>query len=272
MPELEAWQEPSPAPTSATLPPTPYVLPPSVKAALWRGHEIGAPVTATVSSGFAALDAELPGGGWPCQSLTELLQAQPAVLEWRLLAPALRAVTAQGQTVVIVAPPNRPHVPGLQQLGLDERQLIWIDAGTPSHQLWTVEQLLKANACGALVAWLTHVRPDHMLRLQVCSQRFEGVAFICRPEVARHQASAAPLRVQASLGQDWRLRVHVLKRRGPVHEGHVDLLSVPGSLASVLTPRTRRPSLLIPSKHEVAADVVGSAALAVRTRRRIASH
>lgn len=272
MPELTARQERPPLSPSPTLSDSRDALPSAIQAAIWRGHEIGAIVTNIVSSGFDALDAELPGGGWPCQSLTELLQAQPAVLEWRLLAPALRATAAKGQTIVIVSPPNRPHVPGLQQLGLDERQLIWIDAGTPSHQLWSVEQLLKANACGALVAWLNHVRPDHMLRLQVCSQRFEGVAFICRPEVARHQASAAPLRVQASLGQDWRLRVHVLKRRGPVHEGHVDLLSVPGSLASVLTPRTRRPSLLIPSKHEVAADVVGSAALAVRTRRRIASH
>jgi protein ImuA len=243
-----------------------------VEAAIWHGHEIGAPVHAVVRSGFETLDRELPGGGWPCQSLTELLQAQPAVLEWRLLGPALREVTARKQTVVVVAPPLRPHMPGLQQLGLDERQFIWIDAKTPAHRLWSVEQLLKANACGAVVAWLDQVRPEQIRRLQVCAQRFEGLAFICRPERARHEASAAPLRVHAALALDWRLQVHVFKRRGAVHEGVVELVSVPGALSSMLTPRTRRPSLLVPSKREVTADVVGSTALAIRTRRRVASH
>jgi protein ImuA len=274
MPALSAWQDEVPSP--AALPAPPLLapgdpLPSKVAAALWHGHEIGAPVTSVVASGFDALDKELPGGGWPSQSLTELLQAQPSVLEWRLLAPALRSVTAKQQTVVVVAPPKRPHVPGLQQIGLDERQFIWIDAETPAHRLWSVEQLLKANACGALVAWLDQVRPEQIRRLQVCAQRFEGITFICRPERARHEASAAPLRVHASLGADWQLQVHVLKRRGPIHDGLVDLLSVPGGLSSVLTPRTRRPSRLIPSKHEAVADVVGSPALPVR-RRPVASH
>jgi protein ImuA len=273
MPELLAWQEPLPL-TPCVSPPLPTrpALPAAVEAALWHGHEIGAPITAVVASGFEELDRELPGGGWPCQSLTELLQAQPAVLEWRVLAPALRAITANQKTIVVVAPPLPPHMPGLQQIGLDERQFIWVDAKTPAHKLWSVEQLLKANACGALVAWLDQVRPEQIRRLQVCAHRFEGLAFICRPEVARHEASAAPLRVHASLGQDWQLQVQVLKRRGPVHDGVIPLQSVPGSLSSLLTPRARRPSLLLPSKREVPADVVGSTGLAVRTRHRVASH
>jgi protein ImuA len=273
MPELSAWQEPlplTPSPTSSQR--AGPALPSAVEAALWHGHEVGTLTTSVVSSGFSSLDQELPGGGWPCQSLTELLQAQPAVLEWRVLVPALRTVTAMKQTVVVVSPPLPPHMPGLQQLGLDERQFIWIDARTPAHKLWSVEQLLKANACGALVAWLDQVRPTQIRMLQLCAKRFEGVAFICRPEVARHEASAAPLRVHASLGRDWQLQVQVLKRRGPVHDGVIELQSVPGSLSSLLTPRTQRPSLLLPTKREVPADVVGSTGLAVRTRRRVASH
>ena len=243
-----------------------------MEAALWHGHELGASTHAVVPSGFEALDQKLPGGGWPCQALTELLQAQPSVLEWRLLAPALREITSRRQTVVVVAPPMRPHMPGLLQLGLDERQFIWIDAQTPAHRLWSVEQMLKANACGALVAWLDQVRPEQVRRLQVCAQRFEGVAVLCRPERARHEASAASLRVHAALGLDWQLQVQLLKRRGPVHEGVIELRSFPGLLEAVLTPRTRRPSLLTPSRHEVPADVVGSTAIAIRTRRRVASH
>ena len=75
-------------------------LPRHVAAAIWRGDELGSPITSVVSSGFPALDAELPGHGWPCRSLTEVLQAQPSVAEWRLLAPALRLTVALGQDVV----------------------------------------------------------------------------------------------------------------------------------------------------------------------------
>ena len=89
-------------------PARPGDLPPDIEAALWRGDEMGSPVTAVLASGFAALDAELPGGGWPCRSLTEVLQVQASVAEWRLLAPAMRQVVAGGRDVVVVGPPKAP--------------------------------------------------------------------------------------------------------------------------------------------------------------------
>ncbi|MDP3082599.1 MAG: hypothetical protein Q8N44_02745, partial [Rubrivivax sp.] len=57
--------------------------------ALWRAHQVGRQPTATRPTGFAALDAELPGGGWPAGMLSELLLPHPGVGEIRLLAPAL---------------------------------------------------------------------------------------------------------------------------------------------------------------------------------------
>src|SRR5450755_4267596 len=38
----------------------PGELPPDIAAAIWRGTELGSPVTTVLSSGFPALDAELP--------------------------------------------------------------------------------------------------------------------------------------------------------------------------------------------------------------------
>lgn len=98
-------------------------LPRHVSASIWRANELGSPVTSVISSGFAALDSELPGGGWPCRSLTEVLQPQPSVAEWRLLAPAMRRLVELGQDVVVVGPPSSPHLPGLRHVGLDERRL-----------------------------------------------------------------------------------------------------------------------------------------------------
>ncbi|MBS0340662.1 MAG: translesion DNA synthesis-associated protein ImuA [Proteobacteria bacterium] len=242
-------------------------LPNRVAEAIWRGDELGRRATLVCGTGWAELDAELPGGGWPQQSLTEVLTAQPAVLEWRLLTPALRPLVAEGRQVVVIGPPRHPHLPGLHHEGLDERKFIWIQADLPAERLWTAEQLIKSNAAGAILAWLPKARAEQVRRLQVCAQACEAPVFLCRPEAARHEASAAPLRVHASVGLDWELNVHILKRRGHSHEQPISLPSIPGGLASVLTPRLRRPSRLI----QEAANVVGSPTAAVRPRQHAAA-
>ncbi|MEO6531947.1 MAG: translesion DNA synthesis-associated protein ImuA [Pseudolysinimonas sp.] len=220
-------------------------LPPAVEAAVWRANELGQATTSVLSSGWALLDAELPGGGWPRRAVTEILATQPSVLEWRLLSPALRQVVAAGGQIVVIGPARHPHLPGLLHEGLSERQLVWIRAEAPSERMWVTEQLIKSNSAGAIIAWLPQARQEQLRRLQVASQACEGLVFLCRPTAARHEASAAPLRVHAAVGLDWELRVNVFKRRGPVHEGDILLHSVPGGLSAVLTPRLRKPSRLI---------------------------
>lgn len=242
-------------------------LPPSVEAAVWHASELGASQHTTSPTGWSALDDQLPGGGWPGHALTEILAPQPAVLEWRLLGPALGAVVSSGRQVVVIGPPRQPHLPGLRHAGIDERHLVWIQAEAPAERLWVTEQLIKSNSAGALVAWLPQARQEQLRRLQVCAQTHEGLVFLCRPEAARHQSSAAPLRVLASVGVDWELHVHVFKRRGPVHDHPEVLPSVPGGLDPFLTPRLRRPSRLI--SREVV-DVVGSPAVAAWSEQRAA--
>jgi protein ImuA len=239
----------APQPSSlASVPRWPVVLPHAVESAIWRGDALGTPVTTTVGTGFEALDAELPGHGWPCQSLTEVLQVQSSVLEWRLLAPAMHTLVGQGKQIVIVGPPKPPHLPGLKHLGLDERHIVWIQADKPVERLWATEQLIKANAAGMLVSWLPQARQEQIRRLQVCAQSCDGPVILCRPAAAEHEASAAPLRLQARLGIDWELHVHLLKRKGPPHEGELTLPSVPGGLDAILTPRLRHPSRLIAAR------------------------
>jgi protein ImuA len=233
----------------------PGELSPEIEQALWRGSDFGSQAGSVVSSGFTALDAELPGGGWPCQALSEILSPQQSVLEWRLIGPSLRDVVGRGGNVVVVGPPKTPHLPGLHHTGIDEKHLVWVQAEAPAERLWCTEQLVKSGSCGALVAWLPQARPEQIRRLQVCAQACDGPTFLFRPAAAQHESSAAPLRVLATFGVDWELQVHVVKRRGPAHDGLVRLPSVPGGLQSVLTPRLCFPSQLIavraPSRQSV---------------------
>jgi protein ImuA len=86
-------------------------LSPEVAAAIWRGTELGHRDGRVLTTGFPDLDRELPGGGWPCQAVTDVLSPQATVLEWRLLGPALRAVVAAGKQVALISPPTTPHLP-----------------------------------------------------------------------------------------------------------------------------------------------------------------
>ena len=244
-------------------------LPPAVEAAVWRAKGLGQAKLSVVSSGWASLDSELPGGGWPRGAVTEVLATQPFVLEWRLLSPALRQVVAAGGQIVVIGPARHPHLPGLLHEGLDERQLVWIRAEAPSERMWVTEQLIRSNAAGAIVAWLPQARQEQLRRLHVGALTCEGPIFLCRPTAARHEASASPLRVHASVGLDWELKVNVFKRRGPVHDGELILPSVPGGLSGVLTPRLRQPSRLI--SRGATADVVGSPSSFAATRRHAAT-
>jgi len=273
-PSLPLWPDsvpPASQPTESTVVQrsvldSPPALPRHVEAAIWRGTELGSKVTETVSTGWVTLDAQLPGGGWPCHAITEVLQPQPTVCEWRLLAPALKAVVANGQSIVVVGPPKVPHLPGLRHYGLDDHHFVLVQAETPARRLWTTEQLVKSNACGALLAWLPQARQEQLRRLQACAAACDGPVFLFRPDAAQYEASAAPLRLTATFGLDWELRVHILKRKGPVHEGELLLPSIPGGLAPVLTPRLRLLSRLIANR-ERERNALGSASTRQPVRR-----
>ncbi|MGA2025233.1 MAG: hypothetical protein ABSH23_10795, partial [Steroidobacteraceae bacterium] len=56
-------------------------------------------------SGFAQLDANLPGGGWPMGAIAELMPAAMGIGELSLLLPALSGLTRAGRCIAWIAPP-----------------------------------------------------------------------------------------------------------------------------------------------------------------------
>jgi protein ImuA len=201
------------------------VLPPldaALGAAVWRANQLGHQTARGVPSQFAALDAELPGGGWPVGGLTELLIERHGIGELRLVLPALALLARDGREVLWIAPPFIPYAPALQQHGLALDRLLVAHAPQRADRLWAIEQALKSAAVGALVAWLPEddgalIASDRLRRLQLAAQGTRCLAFIVRPRAACNAASPAPLRLQlAPAGADpQRLQVDILKRRGP---------------------------------------------------------
>jgi hypothetical protein len=188
--------------------------------AIWRGDDC-APEPSALSSGFALLDAALPGHGWPQGALTEMLLEQEGIGEIRLTLPALARVQAQGRDVVWIAPPHRPYAPALAAAGLDLARLFVVQCREPKDALWAFDQALRAPECGAVFAWLPTHDERALRRLQVAAREGRTWGVLWRRPGQRGSATAAPLRLALSahagphLGPHLgTLAVRVLKRRG----------------------------------------------------------
>ena len=241
---------------------------------LWRGHQFGRHAEQGLPSGFAVLDAQLPGGGWPRRALTELLLPHPGVGEIRLLSHCLSATQRTGRPVMLFDPPASLSGWALAQLGLDVEQLLIIvtraqivpghagrtgwgggaaglqghgagEAGAAIHQtdetnidarLWALEQALKSGHVGAVLAWLpSRLRTERLRRLQLAAHAHDGVAFVLREMAAAQRPSAAPLRLALRPGGADVLAVRLLKRWGPPLEAQLQL-----SLSPVLCRSARQ--------------------------------
>lgn len=243
--------------------------------ALWHAHQLARPGGSVRPSRFAELDAVLPGGGWPTQALTELLLPHPGLGELRLLAPALAAVQGAGHSLMWFDPPATPCAWALGALGIDTAQLVVVHPrqvlrGAARQRLpaadvlWALEQALKSGHVGAVLAWLPARLPaDTLRRLQLAAQAHDGPAFLLRDVAARQQPSAAPLRLLLSASGPDRLRVAVLKRRGPPLAQPLDLALPPvlsaAGLARALAGRVA-PAVARLSTAQTAAQTAAQAA------------
>jgi len=180
--------------------------------AIWRRGSARAKAADALSTGFDALDAALPGGGWPCGALSEILVDADGNGECSLLLPALATLTAARRRVALVAPPYVPYAPALAAAGVDLAQLVHIDAAAPDTH-WSAEQCLRAGCCGAVLNWLPRTDYRQLRRLQLAAETGGTIGFVFRPLTAARETSPAALRLKVVAGADG-ARVEILKCRG----------------------------------------------------------
>jgi hypothetical protein len=181
--------------------------------AIWRGDQYAKVAVASVPTGFAELDAQLPGGGWPRAALTELLANQQGIGELRLLAPALAHLSHEEKWLVLVAPPHLPYAPGFESLGVDLAQLVVVRTRSGGESLWAAERCLRAGTCAAVIAWPGPGSERSLRRLQLAAEEGKSLGVIFGPTRNAANASPAALRIRLDAGRG-RLEVQILKRRG----------------------------------------------------------
>ena len=177
---------------------------------LWRGHG-GASVRSALPTGFAALDAALPGGGWPTAALSEILLPVDGVGELQLLWPLLARLSHEGGRIVLVAPPYIPFAPAWAAAGIALPQLQVVQTDDDRNAMWVAEHCLRSAACAAVLCWPRQADQRTLRRLQLAAETGQCQGFAMRPASAAAQPSMAALRILIEIDP---VRWRVLKCRG----------------------------------------------------------
>jgi len=215
---------------------------------IWRGGALAQAALQAMPTGYAPLDRELPGSGWPAGALTEILCAEEGIGELQLVLPALAALSQAGHRIAWLAPPHLPYAPALASAGVRLEFLTVVRAPGRRDALWAAEQVLRAGACRALLAWLPHAGYGELKRLAAAAEAGGAFAALFRPPQAAREPSPAPLRLALEPDGE-RLAVRILKRRGaplasplripiprPVHAVGGASLSAPRARSPVARP------------------------------------
>ncbi|MCC5858140.1 MAG: translesion DNA synthesis-associated protein ImuA [Ectothiorhodospiraceae bacterium] len=210
--------------------------------AIWRAGDSGQPRPGHIPSGFAELDAALPGGGWPDSALTELLHAPHGIGELRLFMPALARLSRSGRWIALIAPPHIPYAPALAAQGVDLSRILLVHPRRHQDTLWAAEQALRSGTCAAVLAWPGSGTPARQFRrLQLAAEAGRSWGILFRGHDCTQEASPSALRVvlHAETPEDGNARLELLKCRGGLIRHSVQLdLDRPRTRALPVKPTT----------------------------------
>jgi cell division inhibitor SulA/protein ImuA len=186
-------------------------------ARVWKLKDASAAPSRPVwSTGRRALDARLPGGGWPTASLVEVLIDDTGLGEVQLFLPALvhaQSIDADVPWLVWIAPPYEPYAPALVQAGVDLSRFLVVRPPTATEALWAAEQALSAGVCAAVLLWLRGTDDRWLRRLKLAAETGGTLAVLFRPERHRFESSPASLRLLLTR-EEPDFRLELLKVQG----------------------------------------------------------
>ena len=183
---------------------------------VWRGGELEHVVHPVFATGHPRLDAELPGGGWPAGTLSEVLHDGAGIGEVSLLAGALARAAEGGRLVAWIHPPHLPYAPALAQAGIPLERCLVVRPADREDALWAAEQALKSGACAAALLWMERFAGEYawLRRLQMAAGAGRAIAVMFRSTAAEKHSTPSHLRVVLAR-EEGVLKVRIPKRRGP---------------------------------------------------------
>lgn len=178
---------------------------------VWRGGT--AARLQTQSTGYPGLDALLPGGGWPCGAISEILMPSAGCGEVQLVLPWLARLTTAGGRAAIVRPPLLPYAPALAAAGVVLSRLLVINPEDARAGAWAMTEMLRSGGFSAVLGWPGVLQAHDLKRLQIAAENGGGAGILYRDSREATQPSQAALRLQLE-GHHPHFTVQVLKCRG----------------------------------------------------------
>ncbi len=180
---------------------------------LWRGKsqlENTQPDRQYIDTGYTALNAILPGGGWPTGCLIELVISEWGQGELSLLMPLIVWFSQAKRPVIFIASPYIPYAPALKAAGV-ALQNVWLidNQGSQKDLAWAAEKSLSTEQDALVLLCLPGISAKQVRRLHVAvCGRSVGVLLRC----GKAMQSPVPLRLAVRYeGAD--IMVSVLKAR-----------------------------------------------------------
>ena len=220
---------------------------------LWRASQLARGRGRFLETGYPALSAELPGGGWPVGALVDLLVQQAGTGELRLLQPGL--CKAGIRPVAFVQPPHALNGLGLRHIGLPVERVFRVVAAKTGDALWSVEQILRAGSCAAVVFWTEYAKASSLRRLHLAAQSSETLFVMVRPLATAQDSSPALLRLTLRPSADG-LSVDIVKRRGPTSAAPLSISLQPSPVLFSSHARLPRRSLADVASRDIATDTL----------------
>jgi hypothetical protein len=189
--------------------------------ALWRGRGIPPSERKGMPTGFSALDATLPGGGWPAGAMVDIVTAHRGIGELSILLPAMARLCGGGLKAVWIDPPFVPYAPTLRQAGVRTHHVLIVgpcrsDSDTP----WCMEKILRSASCGMALAWPRQLDFRATRRLQLAAEAGDSLGILFHTTDPGN--SPAALRIYLTPGES-ALEVRITKARGTLRRTVVNL-------------------------------------------------
>ncbi|MFL0798889.1 MAG: diguanylate cyclase [Agarilytica sp.] len=205
---------------------------------VWRGHSntfIKNNTTNVIDSGYPKLNHALQHKGWPSACLIDVCQHYHAG-EWWLFHPAINHIiqASKGGHIALINPPALPFIRGLQQLNIDTHKIIVVRTQNAQEFITSFVELSQSPASPIVFAWPQQYAMSYtqLRKLQLSSQKHQGLYVLFRPYHAKEQSSPAGLRFVLR-PNEYDLQIQIFKQKGKLRESIISL-AIPESWAPLL--------------------------------------
>ena len=152
----------------------------------------GRPARESIPSGCCAMDRHLPHGGHARGSMVELIRHGTGSGVSSLALMIARQAMDEGKFLIVVDTQRQFYPPAMKSLGIPMERVIALQPANHADAIWGIDQALRCQAVGAVIAEIGNLEDRVARRLQLAAEQGGGLGVLLRDtRSARTQPSWA---------------------------------------------------------------------------------